>query len=134
MMLGQHILLDLYGCPAWILRDERVLQDVLTQAAQAANAQIIFQHFHHFGGKSGVTGVLLLAESHISIHTWTEHAFAAADIFVCGNRANAELASRVLIDGLKAQSFDLTKQNRGFRLLEHRAKRQTYTPLSCGRG
>lgn len=111
--LGQHILLDLYDCDVAILGNVNALQNVLIQAAHAANATIVFQHFHHFGGESGVTGVLLLAESHISIHTWTEHAFAAADIFVCGNHANAELASRVLIDGLQAQSFDLKIKNRG---------------------
>lgn len=111
--LGRHVLLDLYGCPAWILRDVDTLQNVLRQAAHAANAQILFQHFHHFGGESGVTGVLLLAESHISIHTWTEHQFAAADIFVCGEHSNVQLASEVLLRGLQAQSHDLKMQIRG---------------------
>lgn len=111
--IGRHILLDLYDCPVAILGNVDLLQNVLVQAANAANATIVFQHFHHFGENGGVTGVLLLAESHISIHTWTEYAFAAADIFVCGNRANAQLASRVLIDGLQAKSFDCWNQNRG---------------------
>lgn len=111
--LGQHILLDLHSCPVEILRDVDALQTVLRQAAHAAHAQIIFQHFHHFGGESGVTGVLLLAESHISIHTWTEHRFAAADIFVCGEHSRADLACEVLIRGFQAQHFDLKKQFRG---------------------
>lgn len=111
--LGQHILLDLYACPVEILRDVPTLQNALIQAAHAAQAQILFQHFHHFGGDAGVTGVLLLAESHISIHTWTEHQFAAADIFVCGSHSNAQLASEVLIRGLQAQHHDLKMQFRG---------------------
>lgn len=81
---GRHGLLDLYDCPVARLRDESCLQQVLTAAAQAAGARILGSHFHTFGGGGGVTGVLLLAESHISIHTWPEHGFAAVDVFLCG--------------------------------------------------
>lgn len=78
---GNHGLLDLYGCDEAILKDEGRLKTALAAAAQAAEATILTEHFHTFGGAGGVTGVLLLAESHISIHTWPEHHFAAIDAF-----------------------------------------------------
>ena len=70
---GNHGLLDLYGCDEAILKDEGRLKTALAAAAQAAEATILTEHFHTFGGAGGVTGVLLLAESHISIHTWPEY-------------------------------------------------------------
>lgn len=92
--LSRHGLLDLYGCNPGLLRDEGRLKTILAAAAEAAQATVLDSRFHTFGGAGGVTGVLLLAESHISIHTWPEHHYAAADIFLCGslNPAHARLA------------------------------------------
>jgi S-adenosylmethionine decarboxylase len=81
---GAHLLADFYGVAPAQLCDAAAIERVLRQSAQAAGAEIIFAHFHSFGAGHGVTGVLLLAESHISIHTWPENSFAAADIFMCG--------------------------------------------------
>ena len=71
-----HGLLDLYDCPAAILRDAAALERAMWQAAQRAGATILSAHFHTFNAGGGVTGVLLLAESHITIHTWAEYHFA----------------------------------------------------------
>lgn len=79
-----HGILDLYGVDAALLADPTEIRHALFQAAQAAQATILNEHFHHFGENQGVTGVLLLAESHLSIHTWPEHQYAAVDIFLCG--------------------------------------------------
>ena len=68
--LGQHYLLECDGVEAELLADPTQLQTLLYMAAQAAQAQVLFAHCHHFGEGQGVTGVLLLQESHISIHTW----------------------------------------------------------------
>jgi len=81
---GVHLLADLAGIDAHLLTDAQAIDALLREAAQAAGARILHSHFHAFGPGMGVTGVLLLAESHISIHTWPEHGFAAADIFMCG--------------------------------------------------
>ncbi|MDO4777511.1 MAG: adenosylmethionine decarboxylase [Cardiobacteriaceae bacterium] len=81
---GSHGLLDLYHCDAALLGDAAYLEAQLRHAAAQAGATILAAHFHHFGENAGVTGVLLLAESHISLHTWPEHRFAAFDIFLCG--------------------------------------------------
>jgi S-adenosylmethionine decarboxylase len=82
--LGRHLLADFYGIAVHVLNDARALEATLIAAAQAAGAVPLESRFHTFGG-GGVTGVVLLKESHISVHTWPEHGFAAVDVFMCGN-------------------------------------------------
>jgi S-adenosylmethionine decarboxylase len=82
---GTHLLADFHGVAASLLRDARTLERLLRDAAQRAGAQVLSSHFHTFGEQDGVTGVVLLSESHISIHTWPESAFAAIDVFMCGS-------------------------------------------------
>ncbi len=79
---GGHLLLDLWG--ARNLTDPEAIETALREAALAAGATILHAHLHQFGDGGGVSGVLVLAESHISIHTWPERDFAAIDIFMCG--------------------------------------------------
>ena len=98
---GAHLLADLHGVARRLLCDAAALEALLVDAAAAAGAQVLFAHFHGFGDGGGVTGVLLLAESHISIHTWPEHSFAAVDIFMCGG-ALPERALQVIEQGLDA--------------------------------
>ena len=109
---GNHGLLDLYGCDAAVLRDEGRLKTALYQAAAAAEATVLESRFHTFGGGGGVTGVLLLAESHISIHTWPEHRFAAVDAFVCGSM-KLELIRTTLTRSLAAGRSEWTTHRRG---------------------
>jgi len=92
---GIHLLADLAGIDAALINDPDAIDGLLREAALAAGARILHSHFHAFGPEQGVTGVLLLAESHISIHTWPEHGFAAADIFMCGD-ARPERALAVI--------------------------------------
>ncbi|GAA5165727.1 adenosylmethionine decarboxylase [Viridibacterium curvum] len=100
-MAGQHLLLDLDGAAPALLGDAPAIERLLREAAALAGATVIHSHFHHFGPGMGVTGVLLLRESHISIHTWPENAFAAVDIFMCGE-AQPRLAARHIEQGLQA--------------------------------
>nr|WP_218892833.1 adenosylmethionine decarboxylase [Duganella sp. 1224] len=97
---GTHVLADLNGIPAEKLSDCALLETLLRDAAEAAGARILFSHFHAFGEGQGVTGVVLLAESHITIHTWPECGFAAADIFMCGS-AQPELALALITSALQ---------------------------------
>ena len=92
---GLHVLADLHGVQAAALRNAAALEALLREAALAADAHILHGHFHTFGGGGGVTGVLLLAESHISIHTWPETGFVAADIFMCG-KARPDVALEII--------------------------------------
>ena len=82
MLVGQHILVECRGQHAHLSNDQ--LRILMSRAALAGGATILFDHFHKFGGHGGITGVLLLAESHITVHTWPELDYAAFDIFMCG--------------------------------------------------
>ena len=79
---GSHLIIDLWATHR--LEDLPHVDRVLRQAAADTGATILHGHFHHFGEGCGVSGVLVLAESHVSIHTWPERGYAALDIFVCG--------------------------------------------------
>jgi len=104
---GQHVLADLSGIAAEKLGNCAALESLLRAAAEAAHAQVLHSHFHGFGQGQGVTGVVLLAESHISIHTWPEHGFAAADIFMCGE-AQPELALAIIESALQPTSRQIS--------------------------
>lgn len=95
--VGHHALLDFWGIDPKTLANREAIEEILTTAAHAAQAKILSSHFHEFGPEQGVTGVLLLAESHISIHTWPEIGMAALDIYLCGSKSVSEA-----IDSLRA--------------------------------
>lgn len=110
--IGLHVLLDLHGIEPDLLSDVARIEAVLDEAARAAGAHVLDGHFHPFGPGLGVTGVLLLAESHISIHTWPEHGYAAVDVFMCG-KAEAMTAARLIGERLQALRVELHEQARG---------------------
>ena len=107
---GTHLLLDLWGSSN--LTDPELIDRALRDAAEAAGATILHSHFHHFGPDGGVSGVLVLAESHISIHTWPERDFAAIDIFMCGS-CDAYKSVPVLEAAFRPESMQLNEQRRG---------------------
>lgn len=107
---GTHLLVDLWG--ATNLGDPDLIDAALRKAALAAGATILHSHFHHFSPNGGVSGVVVLAESHISIHTWPERDFAAVDIFMCG-ACDPHDAVPVLEAAFKPSSVQLDEQRRG---------------------
>ena len=107
---GSHLLIDLWG--ATNLTDPQHIDAALQEAAIVAGATILHSHFHHFSPNGGVSGVLVLAESHISIHTWPERDFAAIDIFMCGV-CDPHLAIPVLQRAFAPSRVDLDEQRRG---------------------
>ena len=109
---GIHLLADFYGVAAHKLLSPGDIDSLLRAGAEAAGARILHSHFHSFGEAMGVTGVLLLAESHISIHTWPEYGFAAADIFMCGE-AQPQLALAIIERALAPQSKTVQTIARG---------------------
>jgi len=94
MILGQHLLIECHGQHASLESEE--LAALLCEAAAAGGATVLFQHFHKFGDQGGVTGVLILAESHITVHTWPEYNYAAFDIFMCGEARPKDAAAVIV--------------------------------------
>ncbi|MES9880750.1 MAG: adenosylmethionine decarboxylase [Sedimenticola sp.] len=82
MNIGCHIIIECQGRHGHLSEVE--LEALLVSAAEAGGASVLQAHFHPFGAGKGITGVVLLAESHITVHTWPEHDYAAFDIFMCG--------------------------------------------------
>ena len=103
---SKHLLLELYRCDCEKLNDESFLRCTLNRAAKLANATILNLISNKFEPQ-GVTAIALLAESHISIHTWPESNYSAVDIFTCGQNMLPELASQYLIEALKAEEHYL---------------------------
>jgi S-adenosylmethionine decarboxylase len=109
--VGKHCILELYGCSSARLNDEAFLRDTITTAAKRAGATLLNLITHRFEPQ-GVTGLALLAESHISIHTWPESGYAAVDVFTCGDHTMPEQACAVLAAELAATSQKLTSFRR----------------------
>jgi S-adenosylmethionine decarboxylase len=107
---GMHLLVDLWG--ATNLGDPDLIDRALREAAVTAGATILHSHFHHFSPNGGVSGVVVLAESHISIHTWPERDFAAVDIFMCG-ACDPHMAIPVLRAAFRPSEVRLDEQRRG---------------------
>ena len=102
----KHLLLELYRCDYEKLNDESFLRCTLNRAAKLAKATVLDLISNKFEPQ-GVTAIALLAESHISIHTWPESNYSAVDIFTCGQNMLPELASQYLIEALKAEEHFL---------------------------
>ena len=108
---SKHILLELYRCDFDKLDDESFLRCLLNKAAKLAHAKVLNLISNKFE-PYGVTAIALLAESHISIHTWPESNYSAIDIFTCGQNMMPEKASRYLIENLMAHEHLLRVINR----------------------
>ena len=105
-MVGKHCILELYECDEYKLNDEAFVRTTITTAAKLAGATLLNLMTHRFEPQ-GVTGLALLAESHISIHTWPENGYAAVDVFTCGDHTMPERACEILCKELVAKSFSL---------------------------
>ena len=103
---SKHFLLELYGCDCEKSNDESFLRCILNKGAKLANATVLNLISNKFEPQ-GVTAIALLAESHISIHTWPESNYSAVDIFTCGQNMMPELASQYLIESLMAKEHSL---------------------------
>ena len=103
---SKHLLLELYSCDGEKLNDESFLRCILNRASKLANATVLNLISNKFEPQ-GVTAIALLAESHISIHTWPESSYSAVDIFTCGQNMMPELASQYLIESLMAKEHSL---------------------------
>jgi len=110
--LGRHILGEFYNCDAEVLNSLSKIEEAMKAAAIASGAHILGSFFHPFS-PHGVSGVIVIAESHLSIHTWPEYGYAAVDIFTCGQAVDPWKAFRSLKDTLKAEGFSAFEVRRG---------------------
>ena len=100
--LGRHILVEFYGCNRKKLNDLKYVNDAMTGAAVFAKATVVDDVFHKFS-PHGVSGVVVIAESHLAIHTWPEYGYAAVDLFTCGEEVNPWDAVFYLNEKLEAK-------------------------------
>ena len=107
---GNHWLLDLWG--ASHLDNIEYIEQAMNEAVNVSGATLLHLHLHHFTPNGGVSGVAVLAESHISIHTWPERDYIAADIFMCGE-THPELAAKVFEKAFSPTKMDITRNRRG---------------------
>jgi len=107
MLKISELIVDLYDCQS-DLDDEEFLRSTLESAANKVNAKII-QRITQKYSPSGISVILILAETHISLHTWPEYGYAALDIFICGEGKNPETAWEVVKDSMKPASFKINR-------------------------
>ena len=109
---GTHCILELYDCPRHLLDDEAFVTGALRGAVDEGLATLLHEVSHHFHPQ-GVTALGLISESHLSIHTWPEYGYAAADVFTCGDQADPEKACAHLVRVFQADRHSMTKLIRG---------------------
>lgn len=110
--LGRHLLVELHDCNREVLNDLGSIREIMLKAAVDCGAEVMGDSFHRFSPQ-GVSGVVVIAESHLSVHTWPEYGYAAADIFTCGTTVDPRIAAEVLIEGLGCRNPNLTEVQRG---------------------
>ena len=111
--LGKHVILELHDCDRKCLSNCEFLRATLLEACRRAGATILGNSFHVFSPYDGVSGVIIIAESHLSIHTWPEYRYAAVDIFACGNSLHPERAVEFMVHELKAGNHSIIELERG---------------------
>lgn len=112
MILGRHTLIELHGCSVAALSDLESLRTLMVAAVKQAGGTYVTDVFHHFT-PLGVSGVIVISESHVTIHTWPEHGYAAADVFTCSGSFSHSAFSTMMRDGLKARRVEAKTIERG---------------------
>ena len=110
--LGKQVIVEFYNCDQKRLNDASFLEESLTAAAKEAQATVIKSVFHKFS-PHGVTGVIVIAESHLSIHTWPEYNYAAVDIFTCGEQIENQKALEIIKKALGSKFHSVVELKRG---------------------
>jgi S-adenosylmethionine decarboxylase len=110
--LGRHILAEIYECDPAILNDRKMIEKIMVDAALEAGAEIREVAFHKFSPQ-GVSGVVVISESHLAIHTWPELGYAAVDVFTCGETVDPWNACNYLTKMFKAGHINTSEIQRG---------------------
>ena len=118
--LGRHVLAEVYGCRFEVLNDIKQVEDIMVNAALEAGAEVREFVFHKFSPQ-GVSGVVVISESHLAIHTWPELGYAAVDVFTCGSKVNPWDACNYVAEMFGAEHVEASEVIRG--LPEHKDER-----------
>jgi S-adenosylmethionine decarboxylase len=110
--LGRHILCEAYGCDPGVLNDRKTVENTMVEAALTAGAEVREVAFHKFSPQ-GVSGVVVISESHLTIHTWPELGYAAIDVFTCGDAVDPWNALDYLVKQLRATNTVSSEVKRG---------------------
>lgn len=110
--LGRHILVEFYNCDNRLLNDTKLIEKYMVEAANKAKATVVKSVFHTFN-PWGVSGVVVIQESHLTIHTWPEYGYAAVDLFTCGEEVDPWIAFQFLKEKLKAEKTETFEIDRG---------------------
>lgn len=112
VVYGLHVYGNLYDCDEGILRDETRLVNIVKEAAEKANATIVSLFYYKFTPTGGISVVAIVAESHISIHTWPEHRYATVDVYTCGPHTNPMAAFEYIVKMLGAKRYSIDTSDR----------------------
>ncbi len=112
-VLGRHIIAEMYGCDPVLLSDVDKSVSILREAVESAGATYLGEFHKRFEPWGGVTVIIALAESHISLHTWPEYGYAALDIFTCGEKADPWRAYEYVVKRFKPKKVNVTEMMRG---------------------
>jgi len=110
--LGRHIIAEFYGCPEETLNDLKQVKHEMVSAAKKAGAEVRETAFHKFSPQ-GISGVVVISESHLTIHTWPELGYAAVDVFTCGETVDPWLSCHYLKEALLANNMTARELKRG---------------------
>ena len=112
--IGHHHIVEASGCDPEVLRDPDRIREIFLEAAKVGGMDVKSSYFFRFS-PTGVSGVVIVAESHISIHTWPEEAYAALDVYTCGAKADPEKAVDYILERLKARYAHVSEVRRGIK-------------------
>ena len=110
--LGKHLLLELKECDREIINNLDKVRNAMVSAARRAKARVVEEAFHEFN-PHGISGMVVIAESHLSIHTWPEYHYAAVDIFTCGELIDPQVAANYLVKKFKSKDHSFKEIKRG---------------------
>lgn len=110
--LGRHVLAELYNCDSNVLNNVKLIEKFMTEAAVECGATVVEKNFHMFN-PYGVSGVVIISESHLAIHTWPEYGYAAVDLFTCGDSCDPMVAFEFLKEKFNAKSASYSELKRG---------------------
>ncbi|WP_017726624.1 adenosylmethionine decarboxylase [Halalkalibacterium ligniniphilum] len=110
--MGRHVIAELWGCEVEKLNNMNYIEQVFVDAALKAGAEVREVAFHKFAPQ-GVSGVVIISESHLTIHSFPEHGYASIDVYTCGDRIDPNVASNFIVEALGAKTSEVVELPRG---------------------